>query len=204
MKKRAVFTVLGILLCTLPTFGQNIWPGDVYLGADVSSSLVWRQSHIDPEVSGSGIQEDEYSATFSGYGGYFIRQGVEIGPDLILRFSRQSDDQGNETTERSARFGGHAGYFHYTGGKWVPFGKLISTYNLTSRIRNGNEYSAAGFSLIPTFGIDLFLTASVAVKAAAFFDFEYLWWRDEQETGRIDGETMNLNTGISLGLDIFL
>ena len=204
MKKRAVLTVLGILLFILPSFGQNIWPGDLFIGGDISSSLVWRRSYIDPEDSGSDIREDEYSATFSGYAGYFITQGVEIGPDLILRYSQRSDNQGNDTIERSARFGAHAGYFHYTGGKWVPFGKLVSTYNLTSRINDGNEYLATGLSLIPILGIDLFITASVAVKASAFFDFEYLWWEDEFDTGEIKGETMNLNTGISLGLDVFL
>lgn len=205
MNKRVALMLIGILVLSIPVTAQNIWPGNFMVGGDLTGELSSISRERSPEEQDPTTTEG-VSAQLGLYGGYFIRQGLEIGPSIMIEYSDKSTDGpagSSESTELGANIGAHIGYYHFLDMRWVPFGKLTVTFNHDESEDETADYYADGIGLVTQAGAEYFITGSIALKLAAYLDYELLWWDRDTGSTSLSGSTDTYDLGITAGVDLF-
>lgn len=134
-------------------------------------------------------------------GGYFVADGLEVGPYLSMRIETTKNIAADTTTEyRNAYLGIQTGYYILTGSRIIPFIQTIAAYRLASQLNTSGSITTTDDSWNAIMaqvrgGVDFLLTEQVALSAGALFQL----YRD---TG--PGSQITFYGQVYFGLDVFL
>ncbi|MEJ2664730.1 MAG: outer membrane beta-barrel protein [Spirochaetia bacterium] len=205
MKKRTILLLL-VLFCCTTIFAQSdrdIKSGDFMLGGRLVGTFEfgnYAQYSDGEEISGS--MYNTFLFNIIGEAGYFIIDGLEVGPSIGFSYSDTTNADDASTYSRSTQLllGVQAGYFFEIGEIFVPFIKASIYYLYINTDSSGTISEYGGFRVIPEGGINLFLNNNVALEASIYFSYESRILFDSSP----ESSYSRLGYGLSLGVNIFL
>jgi hypothetical protein len=204
MKKKFALSLFFLLLGAF-LFAQSkkaIKTGDFMIGAQLSSAVAlgnYNQQLGGAEVSGS--LTNTFTFNILGEAGYFILDGLEIGPTIIFSYADYTNAGDPSLFTRTVQIGlgAQAGYFFEIGGTVVPFVEATINYLFTHQYAAGTITEYSGFTLTPEAGINLFVSDNIALEASLRFSY----------TNRIrvgsspEQSSTSITIGLSLGMNVF-
>ncbi len=217
MKRMSLFILILIFVAAGSAFAgdKNIEAENILVGgaADLGFALGTRTA--TPE-EGDDIETNTTSFGLSGYMGYFVIDGFELGPILALDNEKityveggaNGDDAVSSTTTYD--FGLQLGYFFDLGGAAVPYGMLGIAYRggSTSYDNGDTEATAdmSGYVIEPKVGANIFFTEAIALDLGLFV--EYASYTQTQDSGEDDSEEADFdvsetNYGLAVGFNVF-
>lgn len=200
MKKVSWLAPIALLLAGGGAFGQSS-KGDWVVGGGLSGSLGIGSYRVR---SGDAAAEPNKTvkAGLNGFAGYFLADGVELGPELDYSFSKETEPDGDSSALTLYDLGVQGGFFHPLGRSLLLYFRSSLPYRaLRSRFELGpitGESIGRGLSLMPRGGANLLVTDHLALNVNLFLLLSALW---DRETGE---RTTTLRYGVELGLNLFL
>jgi len=219
MKKVLVITLVLVFAFSLTAFaGKNkaIKAGDIVVGGAADFGFGMGSSTGTPE-DGDDVEMKSMDFGFGGFMGYFVIDGLEIGPALGVAYGKDTTvDAGHDgendliTSATTYDIGAQIGYFFGLKGIVVPYGMLRFAYMGGSGSTDNGDTEAtmdmSGFTVGPKAGVDLFLTNKVAVDLGLFLDYEsYTQTMNSGAEGAedVDMDYTDMDYGLAVGINVF-
>ena len=217
--KRASILILVLLFAfagTALASEKRIKQGDIVVGGAADFGLAMGSQTITPE-EGDDITSSTLGFGLEGWMGYFVIDGLEIGPMLGFGYDKLTQDEAGQTvdddlvtTTTSYDIGAQIGYFLDVGSVAVPYGMLRFAYaGASMSVDNGDVESTSdftGFLVGPKLGANIFLLNTVALDLGLFLDYRSRTNTfDSGASGAdsIDTDFVNMDYGLALGFNVF-
>jgi hypothetical protein len=122
-----------------------------------------------------------------------------IGLNLDLWYPKY--ENGGEFESTSTSYGAGVGYFHDSASVFVPFALVTGSYVVREDKNDGIKTDDdEGFSVQPMLGIAVFVTDSVGIALAGFYQYTRI--TDEDSSPEYD--VVSRDYGVALGIAIAL
>lgn len=134
----------------------------------------------------------------TGQGGYFLVDGLEVGPWLSFRYEKAATGSTDfVSTSRDAYLGVQAGYFIPTGSRIAPYVQLVAAYRMWKDVETTGgtityENDGGGIVGQVRLGLEYLLADSVGLNAGTYLQYYGNEW----------GSWYDLR--VFFGLDVFL
>jgi hypothetical protein len=201
MKRVLVIVATIAMLVAVGAGAQNIQEGDIIIGG--SSADLFNFSHREEAPGGNfdelSISVDTVFIRLNTYAGFFLSDGFEIGPEVILEYRREKS-AALVDSDTDLGLGAQFGYFHDTGGPVVPYFRFAGAFISTTFERNGNDSGETGYSITPRAGIIYFLTEEAGINVNAYFNY----LRAVDVDPDLDLEAREIEFGLELGVTLAL
>jgi len=216
--KRVSILALILVLCfagAVLAEEKKIDRGTILVGGGSSLGLLMGNHTIEPEGS-DDIEASTTAFTLMGHGGYFLMDGLALGPILSFSYGQvKVGQEGLDTTGTLSMWeiGAQGVYIFNLGPRktWAPFGALAleylsgsMDYEVDSEAVNSDSSSEmSGWSVTPRGGIMFFLHNRIALDLSVYF--KYISASGSMDSGeQQDMDVTSMSYGIMLGIDGFL
>lgn len=227
MKKVLIFTLILVFAFAMTAFAgkdKNIKAGDILVGGGTDLGFGMGSMTITPDVDDAIDQEHSLmNFGLNGYAGYFVIDGLELGPTVEFDYSKntmtwsEGDDEVITTTTEWA-IGLQVGYFLDLDSIAVPYGmlgfgyaKMGTTADVTEvdddgdTVETTNEMDASAFKIGPKLGVNLFFTNKIALDLGLYMDYYMNGSGTETETDEddLDFDFTEMDYGLAVGFNVF-
>jgi opacity protein-like surface antigen len=225
--KRTILWLI-ILTLVLPAFAmadnaKKIKTGNLFFGAGTSLGFE-AGTDTQSDENGKKLESSDLGFDLALMMGYFLIDGIELGPKLGLAYNRRTDKDRQVTANTTAitttrditttdllyEAGLQFAYFIDTEGIVVPY-ILVGAAYLGGNAIWDNEIeeitlTVSGFTAGPEVGINIFFTRSIATNIGAFFDYSSGTRSadsDAQSAQKIENDFSTMDFGIQVGINVF-
>lgn len=170
--------------------------GNIMIGGDVTGfGGVSSMKVIDEDGEEVAVLQDSFVIQLSGSMGFFVIDGLEVGPDVELLFDSSNESDDSYTV---IGIGAQIGYYLDLGGMMAFFGKASAKFLMQTESGGGTDSSATGFQVTPEAGIALFLNNNAAIQIGGVFNYSSV----TPEDANYSYQTMEF--GAKIGAAIFM
>jgi hypothetical protein len=187
---------------------KKIKQGNVMIGGGADLGAIVGSRTFEPDIDGAESSETSRAAFgLEGLLGFFVIDGLELGPFWGVDYEKFDNEDADFTqTAVTWAAGGQLGYFLDWGTIAVPYILVKAGYisgNYSTEIgADETTDDSTGFLVGPRLGANVFVTRSVALDLAAFY--EYAAGSGTQESGdEMDYDTVQAEYGFLVGFNIF-
>ena len=218
MKRISVMALILVLGIAGVAFAENmeIDKGTIMISGMSTGGLFLGKHTLAPE-QGDDIKADSTAFALIGSGGYFVMDGLAIGPMIGFGYGKvEVDNQGSDVTATLSAWdiGIQGVYIHELSKKkeWAPFGALSLDY-MSGKVeyeievagnKNKTKNDMSGWSATPRGGVMFFLHPRFALDLSVFI--KYISGSGSTEAGgsSADMDVTSMNYGLMIGLNGFL
>lgn len=194
---------------------KEIDKGTILVGGVSTLGLLLGSHTIEPEDADE-IKANTTAFALLGYGGYFVMDGLEVGPVLGFGYGKVEVDQDAADTTGTMSmwdFGVQAAYLFDMGKSksYAPFAQLALEYMSgkmeyevdVAGVSNKTKSELSGWSATPRGGVMFFLHKRFALDLSVFI--KYISASGSTENGqKLDMDATSMNYGILLGFNGFI
>ncbi|MBZ0274162.1 hypothetical protein K8I61_19135 [bacterium] len=218
--KRAILIalVLGAFLTSPALAKENmeIDKGTILIGGSSTGGLLFGDHTMKPD-KGDDVDISTTMFTVLGYGGYFVKEGIAIGPIVGIAYgSAEVDQKTTDTTVSLTAWEiGVQGIYIYQMKKsdqWAPFGALALEYvngsaefeTKVGSTKTKTENDMTGWAIAPRGGVMVFLHPRFALDMSVVL--RYISGSGSTDSGGADADfdLTSMNYGLMVGLNGFL